>query len=261
MARVVTFADRYRNNTMRENSNTIINEKGETEIDLIELMRQLLAHIRLILFVTILCTAIAGLYTFYYITPIYESTAKLYVLSSGDSAINLSDLQIGAYLANDYIEVFKTWEVHEMVINNLGLPYTYAHMQGMLTITNPSNTRILYITVKSPDAHEAMEIANEYASVAIQFISQTMSTDKPNIMSKALEPAYPTTPSKTRNILIGFMLGLLISVGIITLRYIMDDKIKTMDDIRKYSNLSVLAVVPKLERTQINSSEKQRGKQ
>ena len=237
---------------MQENTTKIINKKTETEIDPIELMRHLLAHIGAIVFIAFLCTAIAGLYTFYYVTPIYESTAKLYVLNSGDSAINLSDLQVGAYLASDYIEVFKTWEVHEMVIQNLGLPYSNDYMQGMLSIANPSNTRILYITFKSPDPHEAMEIANEYAAVAISFISKTMSTEEPNIMSEALEPVYPTSPRKTFNLMLGFIVGLMISVGAIALRFVIDDKIKTADDIRKYSNLSVLAVVPTLRRNRMH---------
>jgi len=233
---------------MQENTSRMLYKKAETEIDPIELMRQLLAHIGMILFIAILCTAIAGLYTFYYVTPIYESTAKLYVLNSGDSAINLADLQVGSYLASDYIEVFNTWEVHQMVIENLDLPYSNAYMQNMLTVTNPSNTRILSITFKSPDPHEAMLIANEYAAVAIQFISKTMSTEEPNIMSEALEPVYPTTPKKALNLMLGFIIGLFLSIGFIVLRFVIDDKIKTADDIRKYSTLPVLAVVPTLKR-------------
>ena len=232
---------------MQDNTNQIVRKKTEMEIDPIELMRQMLAHIGLILFIAILCMAIAGVYTFYFATPIYESTAKLYVLNSGDSAINLSDLQVGSYLASDYIEVFNTWEVHDMVVKNLNLPYSNAHMQDMVSVSNPSNTRILSITVQSTDPHEAMEVANEYAAVAIQFISKTMSTEEPNIMSEALEPVYPTTPKKTLNIVFGFVVGLLLSAGAITLRFVIDDKIKTADDIRKYSTLSVLAIVPTLK--------------
>ena len=229
-------------------NNKIIHRKTDLEIDPIELMRQVLAHIGLIVLIAILCTAIAGFYTFYYVTPIYESTAKLYVLNSGDSAINLADLQVGSYLASDYIEVFNTWEVHQMVIENLNLPYTNEYMQDMLTVTNPSNTRILYINFKSPDPHEAMLIANEYAAVAIQFISKTMSTEEPNIMSEALEPVYPTSPKKALNILLGFVVGLFLSIGFIALRYVIDDKIKTADDVRKYTSLPVLAIVPTLKR-------------
>ncbi len=245
---------------MQENDGKIIHKKTETEIDPLELMRQLLSRIGVILLVAFLCAAISGVYTFYYVTPIYESTSKLYVLNSGDSAINLSDLQVGAYLASDYIEVFKTWEVHQMVIENLNLPYTNEYMQDMLSVTNPSNTRILYITFKSPDPHEAMEIANEYANVAIQFISKTMSTEEPNIMSEALEPIFPSAPNKTANLLLGFLFGLAVSAGVIALRFVIDDKVKTADDIRKYSDLSVLAVVPSLKKKQMNNKGAKRGR-
>ena len=84
-------------------------------------------------------------------------------MSRTDSAINLSDLQIGSYLTSDYQEVFKTWEVHEQVLQNLGLDYEYEQLENMLSITNPADTRVLYITVNSDDPEEATAMANEYA--------------------------------------------------------------------------------------------------
>lgn len=229
----------------------------QTEIDLIELLFHLLHHFIFIILLALIGAVASASYTFFLVTPIYEATAKLYVVNSGDSALNLSDLQIGSYLASDYIEVFKTWEVHEMVITDLNLSYSYSQMQSMLTIENPNNTRILYITIKSPSAHEAAAIANEYASVAIKYIADTMSTEEPNIMSVALEPTNPASPNRTRNILLGFIMGLAIAIGWITLRFVMDDKIKSVDDIRKYTNLPVLAVVPTL--TSNSSQKKQKG--
>ena len=112
--------------------------KRKTEIDLIDLLFRLLEQIRFIILMAILGALLAASYTFVLVTPIYEATSKLYVLNSNDSALNLSDLQIGSYLASDYIEVFKTWEVHEMVISNLGLHYSYSELQSMLTIEKPN---------------------------------------------------------------------------------------------------------------------------
>ena len=221
----------------------------ETEIDLLELFYRLVENLKYIILAAIVCTIAAGAYTFFLVTPMYEATSKLYVMNSGDSAINLSDLQIGTYLASDYQEVFKTWEVHEMVIQNLGLPYTYKDMQGMLSISNPSDTRILYITVKSDNANEAASIANEYASVAKKYIYNTMATDEPNVLSVALVPTAPVSPSKTKNLLIGFLLGAMIAIGIITVQFIMDDRIKSVDDIQKYIDIPTLAVVPMLNTT------------
>ncbi|MCE5343003.1 MAG: capsular polysaccharide biosynthesis protein [Eubacteriales bacterium] len=229
------------NNMVIDNMNV---DENVSELDLVELLFHLLGKIRYILLIAVVGALLAAGYTIFIIKPIYEATAKLYVLNSSDSALNLSDLQIGSYLASDYIEVFKTWEVNESVVSDLGLDYTYKQMQKMLTIENPTGTRILYITVRSRSPQEAASIANDYATVAIKYIASTMATDEPNILSVALVPTNPASPNKTVNIMLGFMLGLLFSIGWFTIRFVMDDKIKSVDDIRKYSNLPILAVVP-----------------
>lgn len=222
-------------------------ENGETEIDLKELFLSFLDHIRLVILMGILGAAVAAIATFYFITPQYEATSKLYVLNSGDSAINLADLQIGSYLANDFVEVFNTWEVHEMVIKNLGLHYSYSQLRNMLTVANPSDTRILTITVTSPSAKEAAAIANEYANVAIKFIAGTMATEEPNIMSTALVPTSPSSPSITRNILLGLVAGLALALAGVTIQFISDDKIKSSEEVMRYTGLSVLAIIPRVE--------------
>lgn len=218
--------------------------QDETEIDLIELFYFLLAKLRWIILVALLGALLAGVYTFMLTTPMYEATAKLYVTNSRDSAINLSDLQIGTYLTKDYQEVFSTWEVHEMVVQNLGLKYNYKQMQDMLSVSNPKDTRILYITIKSSSPSEAAVLANEYASVAKKYIFDTMSADEPNVLSVALQPTRPVSPNKTRTVMLGFILGGLLMAGIFVLRFVMDDKIKTPDDIAKYGGMVTLAVIP-----------------
>ena len=136
------------------------------------------------------------------------------------------------------------WEVHEEVISNLNLPYSYKQMQQMLTVANDTGTRMLDITVTSPSPQEAMKIANEYAKVASQYIAETRSTDKPNIMSVALMPTNPVSPNKTRNVMLGALLGFALGAGFVTFRLITDDTYKTAEDIRKYTGFATLAVVP-----------------
>ena len=217
---------------------------AEAEIDLLELFFRLAESWKRICVTAILGAIVMGVVSFFVLTPQYEATSKLYVMNASDSAINLSDLQIGSYLTSDYREVFKTWEVHERVIQNLSLPYSYEQMQRLLSVSNPSDTRILYITAKTPDPQLSTDIANEYASVARQYISEIMSTEQPNVMSVALRPVKPVSPNKTLNILIGFVLGALLMTGVITIRFVMDDKIKTADDIAKYVDMPTLAIVP-----------------
>jgi capsular polysaccharide biosynthesis protein len=214
------------------------------EIDLGDLFLYLLSHWKFIAVFSIAGTVIALLITLFLITPLYEATSTIYVLSRKDSAVNISDLQIGSALTQDYMKVFDIWEVHEEVISNLNLPYTYDQLRKKLKVTNANDTRMLDISITSADPEEAAKIANEYAAVSSDFIADTMSTEKPNIVSAALVPVNPVSPSKTRNVIIGFLVGLVLAVGIQTVRYLLDDKIKTADDIRKYCDLSTLAIVP-----------------
>lgn len=216
----------------------------ETEIDLVELGYTVLDKIKYVILATLLGLLVAGVYTFKYAVPLYEAQAKLYVLNSNDSVVNLSDLQLGNYLASDYIELFKTWEVKEMVRKNLDLPYSYAQLGGMVSVTNPSNTRILNITATSPDPQEAVSIANEYAAVISDYVARIMAAERPNVMSEAILPKSPVSPNKARNLLMGMLIGMVLSVGLIVLRFVMDDTIKSVDDVEKYIGLPVLGIIP-----------------
>ena len=86
----------------------------DDEINLVELLYRLIEKWKIIALASLLGALIAAVYTFCFITPMYTATSKLYVVNTKDSAINLSDLQIGNYLASDYTEVFSNWHVHEM---------------------------------------------------------------------------------------------------------------------------------------------------
>lgn len=216
---------------------------GEIEIDLGELFLRLLDKWYIIVAAALIGTIISGIWTYFFVTPMYEATTKLYILNSSNSAINLSDLQIGSQLATDYTYVFQNWHVHEKVIEELGLPYNYKEMDGMIRVSNPSGTRLLNITVSSPDPAEAQQIANTYAKVGREFISAVMKTEEPTIFQEARRPTKASSPSKTKNLIIGFLIGALIACAIIVIDFIRDDKVRTSDDITKLLGLPTLGVV------------------
>lgn len=219
-------------------------DERASEIDLLELFYRLVERWKYIAAAAVAGALIMGIYSFVLATPVYEATSKLYVMSSSDSAINLSDLQIGTYLTSDYKEVFDTWEVQEMVLQNLDLDYTYRKLRSCIDVTNPGNTRILNITAHSGDPSLAAAIANEFASVASRYISETMKTDEPSLLSEALVPTKPVAPRKGLNIALGFVLGALAMAVVVVVQFLMDDKIKTAEDVRRYVDLPTLALVP-----------------
>lgn len=177
-------------------------------------------------------------------TTTYTATAKLYIVDTSSGSINFNNLQLGTVLTLDYQEVFKTWEVHEMVIDELGLPYSYEQMQSLLSITNPEDTRILYITVAYPDAKMAAEIANAYARAAKTFIINTMRGEEPSDFSIALQPSVGYTVSKSSRMVMGFMLGSVLAVGLITLLFVLDNRPRSPESIETYGGIPTLAVFP-----------------
>lgn len=219
-------------------------ESDEETIDLLELLYALLGKWREIAAATVACALIAAIGVLFFVTPKYQASSTIYVISRKDSAINISDLQIGTALTDDYIQVFHMWEVQEKVISNLDLPYTYSQLDGMLSVTNASNTRMLEITVTSESAQEAADIANEYATVVRDYIAKKMATDKPSIMSTALVPTVPVSPNKTKSILLGALLGFVVSAGVVVVMTLLDDTYKTTEDIKKYTGLVTMAVIP-----------------
>ena len=215
----------------------------EVTIDLVEVLNRILDHWLLVAVCAVVGALIMGVYSFFIATPMYQSTAKLYVVNSKDSAINLSDLQIGNYLAQDYQEVFYNWHVQDRVIEELGLNYSYGQLRGMVSVSNPTNTRILYITVTSPDPEEARLIASTFAKVACEFIAVKMDQQQPNVFEEARHPMSPSSPNKSRNLMLGFLIGMLAAIAVVVIQYLADDKIRTPEDVEKVLGLPTLGVV------------------
>ena len=213
------------------------------EIDLVALFYRFLEKAHWIVLTALLGAAIAFGIVNYLVTPIYQATAKIYIVGS-DTTISLTDLQIGSNLAADYKEVFKNWHVHELVDKRLNLNYSYSKLSKMVSVTNPSSTHVLYVSVNSPDPEEAKLMADTYAQVAREFIAAKMDMREPNVFEEARKPTAPVTPQKTRDIIIGFLLGALLAMAIVTIKFISDDRICTSEDIAKVGKLPTLGMIP-----------------
>jgi capsular polysaccharide biosynthesis protein len=212
-------------------------------IDLVELFYYLLARVHVIILGMVLGGVLLGFYAANSITPMYSATSKLYIMGTTGSSI-IADLQIGSVLTMDYQEVFQTWEVHQLVNEELGTNYSYSTLQSLITVTNPEDTRVLYITARHPDAQTAADIANAYAVAAKKFIVQTMNTDEPSTFSIALVPSVSSGNGVTSYVIRGILLGTVLAGGILVLIFLLDSRPKSPEDIMRYANIPTLAVVP-----------------
>lgn len=213
------------------------------EIDLLELIGILLHHIIAIVVCTVIGGVVAGLITVYAITPQYQASATIYILNN-ETVVSLSDLQMGSSLASDYEEMITSRTVTNAVIKNLKLDMSYEEMLGHVAISNAENTRIIKITITHPNPVTAANIANEYAKVSKVKMSKIMAIEEPTDVDEAVVPKHQSSPNNAKNIVLGAMLGLLISCAFFIIRYMLDDTIKNSEDVERYLHLNTLAAVP-----------------
>lgn len=217
----------------------------EIEIDLLELLYYYLSKIKNIICCLLAGALAAGLITYFLITPKYTATTKLYMVSaSSDSVVDLTDLNLGTSLSLDYEVLMKIRPIAEDVIEDLGLDYTYAQIMDMVTISSIDETRIIEVSVESPDPKEAKDIANGFAEQAVTYLPRLMETAAPNIAEYAILPEEKSSPSLTKNTLIGALIGMLLCLGILTAFFLMDDTLKSADDVEKTFGVMPLTVIP-----------------
>jgi capsular polysaccharide biosynthesis protein len=220
-------------------------DNREEEIDLLELFQYLKRKLFLIILVFCVGLIGAGVYTKLCITPKYTATSKLYVVSSsGKSVVNLDDLRLGTSLSSDYVELLKTRPVCTSVIEDLGLDYTYAELRKMYDIECLEDTRILVITAVSTSPTEARDIANAVADKAITYLPKIMEITAPSIAEEAVEPTKKSSPNVTKNAMMGGLLALVLIVGIYTVLFVMDDTVKSAEDIERLTGVMPLTVIP-----------------
>ena len=218
--------------------------KDEMEIDLRELFFVIRKKFLVILLSAMVFAGGAGVYSFFVAEPVYQATAKMYIQAQSTSITSLASIQIGSFLAIDYMELIKSRTTSEEVAENLGITKGYKSIQSRLTVSNPEDTRILNISVTGTDAEECALLANEYAKVAQKQISKVMDMGEPAIFESAIPINTPIKPEKTKNVALGFIIGGFLASLIVVVMHLMDDAIKTPDDVERYLGLNTLGSIP-----------------
>ncbi len=240
----------------------------EEVIDLAQLFFELKKHLLMLILVTLLGGSLGFVISRFVLTPTYTSTSMIYVMSKETTLTSLADLQIGSQLTQDYMVLVKSRTVMEDVVQKLGLPYDYATLRKKVSLDNPSNTRILNISVLDTDPKMAKQLADAVADSASSYIADIMEQDPPKIIEYGEIPLQKTGPKTSRNAAMAALAFLAIAVAGITIEMLTNDTIKTEDDIENYFGIPVLAAIPerdanaakKAEQYSYNKNPKSRNK-
>ncbi len=239
-----------------EQNHRPVNDDGDViEIDILELFGVVLSKIWIVIISAIVLGVATYLVCTFLIIPKYESTTKIYVINRQNSeSLTYSDLQSGTQLTKDYQELVTSRPVLEEVKAELGLDRDNDSFKKSITVSVPTDTRIVSITAEDTDPYMARAIADSVRTSAAEHIANVMNTEAVNVVEEANLPTEISSPKIIRNTVIGAVLGAFLAVVIIVIIYIMDDTIKNPDDVEKYLNLSVLGSIPVLDEDLVKNS-------
>lgn len=236
----------------------VTENRFDNEIDVLPIARKLLSKIWIVIIVAIIGAIIMVIETKMLVTPMYQSTIKLYIINrQNDNTTSYSDIQISTQLVKDYKVLVTSLPVVDQVINNLNLDMTEDQLIGQISCAIESDSRVLSITVTNPDPYMAKKIVDEVADVSAKQITSVMKIEGVNVIEYGRIPAGPSSPNVKSKAVKGGLAGAMLALVVIVLRLLMDDTIKNADDIERYLGISNLSMIP-LTKEEYNGRKKKK---
>ena len=207
--------------------------------------------------VIMLCLVIGAITAFtlskYVIDPTYTSRISMYVNNNQNpenTVANLNDINASQKLVSTYIEILKSDNVLEKVIEETGVTYTPAEIRSMMSANSLNGTEIFEVKVTTEDADEAALIANTIAELVPEEIIRVVKAGSVELIDRAMPATNPSSPNVMLNTVIGLMLGGVLSVLGVLVAAMLDNRIKSEEDLKKNYDLPILGAIPNLENAQ-----------
>lgn len=223
-------------------------DQQTVEIDVILLLKKLWSRKFLILFFASLFTAVSLLVNIFLIDPEYTSTTSIYVVNqrmNAEGGLTTQELQAGTYLVRDYKEIIASKDVLTTVAQQDDVTVSASELSKSLSVSIPTDTRIIYISVKNEDPEVAANLANSVRQVASEKIKQVTNVDEVNVIEEAEVASRPSSPRIRRNAILGGLVGGFVAVIGIMLKEILDDRVKRPEDVEEILGVTLLGYVPK----------------
>ena len=226
-------------------------ENQAVEIDVFAMLKTLWKRKFSIVLVALVFAIAAFGYSAFLAKKEYQSTSRIYVVSrqnQDNNALTNSDLQAGSYLVKDYREIILSQNVLSQAIEELKLDMTPAELSKKISVSVPTDTRILSITAKDGNPKEAARIANGLRNVAAEKIIAVTKVSDVTTLDEAEVPQSPSSPNIRRTVLLGFIAGAGLMVVLMVVVEVLDDRVKRPEDIEELMGLTLLGIVPDIKK-------------
>jgi len=229
----------------------MMKEQDKFEIDVFQLVKVIWKRKFLIVLTAIIAGLSAFAYSSFVIKPQYTSTTRIYVVNRNQAdkpGLTNQDLQAGAYLVKDYREIILSQDVLDKVVKDQSLTIDARTLGKKISVTVPAETRIVTISVRDGNPEEASRIANALREVAAQKIISVTRVSDVTTLEEARPATSPSSPNIRRNTMMATIAGVGFVTVVVLLVELLDDRVKRPEDIEEVMHLSLLGVIPNLEK-------------
>ena len=229
----------------------MMKEQEKFEIDVFQLVKVLWKRKFLIVLAALVAGLAAFAYSSFVIQPQYTSTTRIYVVNRNQAdkpGLTNQDLQAGSYLVKDYREIILSQDVLEKVVADQSLAMDAKTLGRKVSVTVPADTRIVSISVRDGKPEEASRIANALREVAAQKIISVTRVSDVTTLEEARPATSPSSPNIRRNTMMATIAGVGFVTIIVLLVELLDDRVKRPEDIEEVMHISLLGVIPNLEK-------------
>lgn len=226
-----------------------MDKKAYETIDLLEVLNAVRQHILAIILTTLVLAAAGFGVSKFLMTPMYQASALMIVNTRQDITSNVTSDQINSAtkLVSTYSIILKSDTVLNQVIENLGLSLDYQQLANRVTVSAVDDTQVMKVTVTSDNPEWARQVCEQITQISPDVILEAVEAGSVKVISKASISPEPVSPNVSRNTARGAVAGLVISVGIVFLMVLLDNKINNEEDVSKYLDLTVVGVIPEYE--------------
>ena len=226
-----------------------MDKKAYETIDLLEVLNAVRQHILAIILTTLVLAAAGFGVSKFLMTPMYQASALMIVNTRQDTSATVTSDQINSAtkLVSTYSIILKSDTVLNQVIENLGLNMDYQQLAERVTVSAVDDTQVMKVTVTSDNPEWARQVCEQITQISPDVILEAVEAGSVKVISKASISPEPVSPNVSRNTALGAVAGLVISVGIVFLMVLLDNKINNEEDVSKYLDLTVVGVIPEYE--------------
>lgn len=217
---------------------------SEFEIDIVQLIRLILRKWYWILASVIVFGLAAFLYAYFQLEDFYTADSSMIVQVTNSMDSTYTDLLTGQRLVDTYSEIAESNRVLEELRTNLNLTYSNAQLREMISVRNVNDTLIINLSVTANDPRIAKEIANEIVMIVQSIAIDFEGLENVEILDVAVIPNVPSGPNRSLYIIVGILLGGMVSVAIILAFEFLDKSIKRGRDIENILGLRLLGLIP-----------------